>query len=79
MAAHAQRFSTLTMSREAITIGFDASDGFLGRTRGHDIAWPDPETFDPTRFIGTPPRTGRARHTCRSAADDGSASGRASP
>jgi cytochrome P450 len=41
--------------------------------------WPDPETFDPTRFIGTPPRTGRARHTCRSAADDGSASGRASP
>ena len=26
------------MSREAITIGFDASDGFLGRTRGHDIA-----------------------------------------
>src|SRR5882757_10958906 len=26
------------MSREAITIGFDASDGFLGRTRGSDIA-----------------------------------------
>ena len=26
------------MSREAITIGFDAGDGFLGRTRGHDIA-----------------------------------------
>ena len=26
------------MSREAITIGFDADDGFLGRTRGHDIA-----------------------------------------
>jgi cytochrome P450 len=25
------------MSREAITIGFDARDGFLGRTRGHDI------------------------------------------
>jgi cytochrome P450 len=38
MAAPATRFSTLTMSREAITIGFDASDGFLGRTRGHDIA-----------------------------------------
>ena len=26
------------MSREAITIGFDADEGFLGRTRGHDIA-----------------------------------------
>jgi len=26
------------LSREAITIGFDASDGFLGRTRRHDIA-----------------------------------------
>jgi cytochrome P450 len=26
------------MSREAITIGFDAGEGFLGRTRGHDIA-----------------------------------------
>jgi cytochrome P450 len=26
------------MSREAITIGFDAGGGFLGRTRGHDIA-----------------------------------------
>jgi cytochrome P450 len=38
MAAPAARFSTMTMSREAITIGFDASDGFLGRTRGHDIA-----------------------------------------
>jgi len=38
MAAPAARLSTLTMSREAITIGFDASDGFLGRTRGHDIA-----------------------------------------
>jgi cytochrome P450 len=38
MAAPAARFSTLTMSREAITIGFDASEGFLGRTRGHDIA-----------------------------------------
>jgi cytochrome P450 len=38
MAAPAARFPTLTMSREAITIGFDASEGFLGRTRGHDIA-----------------------------------------
>jgi cytochrome P450 len=38
MAAPAARLSTLTMSREAITIGFDASDGFLGRTRPHDIA-----------------------------------------
>jgi cytochrome P450 len=25
------------MTREAITIGFDASDGFLGRVHGHDI------------------------------------------
>jgi cytochrome P450 len=38
MAAPAARFRTLTMSREAITIGFDAGEGFLGRTRGHDIA-----------------------------------------
>jgi cytochrome P450 len=38
MAAPAARFPTLTMSREAITTGFDASGGFLGRTRGHDIA-----------------------------------------
>jgi cytochrome P450 len=38
MAAPAARFPTFTMSREAITIGFDASEGFLGRTRGHDIA-----------------------------------------
>jgi len=38
MAAPAARLSTVTMSREAITIGFDASDGFLSRTRGHDIA-----------------------------------------
>ena len=38
MAAPATRLSTLTMSREAITIGFDAGGGFLGRTRGHDIA-----------------------------------------
>ncbi len=26
------------MTREAITVGFDAGDGFLGRTRGRDIA-----------------------------------------
>jgi cytochrome P450 len=38
MAAPAARLPTLTMSREAITIGFDASGGFLARTRGHDIA-----------------------------------------
>ena len=38
MAAPAARFGTLTMSREAITIGFDVGGGFLGRTRGHDIA-----------------------------------------
>lgn len=38
MAAPAARLSTMTMSREAITIGFNAGDGFLGRTRGHDIA-----------------------------------------
>ena len=40
--------------------------------------WPDPETFDPTRFMAMRPRTGPGRHICRSAADDGSASGRAS-
>jgi cytochrome P450 len=39
--------------------------------------WPDPETFDPTRFIGDAARTGPGRHICRSA-DDASASGRAS-
>jgi cytochrome P450 len=38
MAAPATRFGTWAMSREAITIGFDAGGGFLGRTRGHDIA-----------------------------------------
>jgi cytochrome P450 len=37
MAAPAARLSTLTMSREAITIGFDAEGGFLARARGHDI------------------------------------------
>src|SRR5258705_8901034 len=38
MAAPATRFGTMTMSREALTIGYDAGGGFLGRTRGHDIA-----------------------------------------
>lgn len=33
----AKRMSTWTMTREAITIGFDAGDGFLGRLRGSDI------------------------------------------
>jgi cytochrome P450 len=36
--APAKRLSTWTMTREAITIGFDAGDGFLGRLRGTDIA-----------------------------------------
>ena len=38
MAAPAARLSTLTMTREAITIGFDAGGGFLGRTRCSDIS-----------------------------------------
>jgi cytochrome P450 len=38
MAAPAQRLSTLTMTREAITIGFDADGGFLSRVHGCDIA-----------------------------------------
>jgi cytochrome P450 len=33
----AQRLSAWTMTREALTIGFDAGDGFLGRARGCDI------------------------------------------
>jgi cytochrome P450 len=37
MAAPAQRLSTWAMTREAITIGFDANGGFLSRVRGHDI------------------------------------------
>ncbi|WP_102141046.1 cytochrome P450 [Mycobacterium hubeiense] len=37
MTAPATRLSTVTMTREAITIGFDAGEGFLGRARGHDI------------------------------------------
>src|SRR5262249_55200057 len=28
---------TWTMTREALTVGFDAGDGFLGRLRGRDI------------------------------------------
>jgi cytochrome P450 len=37
MAAPAARLSTVTMSREAITVGFDAGDGFMGRIDGLDI------------------------------------------
>jgi cytochrome P450 len=33
----AKRLNTWTMTREALTIGFDAGDGFLGRLRGSDI------------------------------------------
>ena len=33
----AKRLSTWTVTREAITVGFDAGDGFLGRCRGNDI------------------------------------------
>ncbi|CAM4333365.1 Putative cytochrome P450 120 [Mycobacterium basiliense] len=33
----ASRLGTWTMTREALTIGFDVGDGFLGRSRGHDI------------------------------------------
>jgi cytochrome P450 len=35
----AKRLSTWTMTREALTVGFDAGDGFLGRVRGSDIVW----------------------------------------
>jgi cytochrome P450 len=38
MAAPAQRLSTWTMTRDAITIGFDATGGFLAHVRGHDIS-----------------------------------------
>jgi cytochrome P450 len=34
----AKRLSTWTMTREAITVGFDVSEGFLSRLRGSDIA-----------------------------------------
>ena len=37
-AAPAKRLSTWTMTREAITVGFDDGDGFLDRTRGSDIS-----------------------------------------
>jgi cytochrome P450 len=37
MAAPATRLSTWTMTREAITVGFDAEGGFLARSRGRDI------------------------------------------
>jgi cytochrome P450 len=37
MAAPAARLSTWTMTREAITVGFDADGGFLARTRQHDV------------------------------------------
>jgi cytochrome P450 len=37
MAAPAARLSTLTMTREAITVGLDPGDRFIGRTRGRDI------------------------------------------
>jgi cytochrome P450 len=38
MAAPAHRLSTWTMTRDAITVGFDATGGFLAHVRGHDIA-----------------------------------------
>jgi cytochrome P450 len=37
MAAPAARLSTWTMTREAITVGFDADGGFLARARQHDV------------------------------------------
>jgi cytochrome P450 len=37
LSGPARRLSTWTMTREALTIGFDAGDGFLGRLRGTDI------------------------------------------
>jgi cytochrome P450 len=35
--APAKRLSSWTMTREALTVGFDVGDGFLGRARGSDI------------------------------------------
>jgi hypothetical protein len=37
MAAPAARLSTWTTTREAITVGFDASGGFLARAGSNDI------------------------------------------
>src|SRR5690349_12147636 len=36
-ARPAQRLSSWTMTREALTVGFGVGDGFLGRLRGSDI------------------------------------------
>jgi cytochrome P450 len=36
-AGPAARLSSWTMTREALTIGFDVSNGFMGRVRGSDI------------------------------------------
>jgi cytochrome P450 len=38
MAAPAQRLSTWEMTRDAITVGFDATGGFMSHVRGRDIA-----------------------------------------
>ncbi|KWX24980.1 cytochrome P450 [Mycolicibacterium wolinskyi] len=37
MAAPAQRLNTWTMTRDAITVGFDATGGFMSHVSGHDI------------------------------------------
>ncbi|WP_396936160.1 cytochrome P450, partial [Mycolicibacterium sp.] len=37
MAAPSARLNTWDMTREAITVGFDAGESFLGRCRGRDI------------------------------------------
>ncbi|MGH3596585.1 MAG: cytochrome P450 [Mycobacterium sp.] len=37
IAGPARRLSTWTMTREAVTVGFDAGDRFMGRLRGSDI------------------------------------------
>lgn len=37
-AGPATRLNSWTMTREALTIGFDVSNGFMGRVRGSDIA-----------------------------------------
>lgn len=38
MAAPAQRLSTWTMTRDALTVGFDATGGFMAHVGGHDIS-----------------------------------------